>query len=97
MYIIAILQRNIRTMKTTIVIDDELLSRAMKAAKTKTKHETIEAGLQSNNTHGLTGITGRRQDNRGIQPLKEPPRCPSTDTCWQKRMGSGCQNRLSIA
>lgn len=33
-------------MKTTVVIDAELLSRAMKAAKTKAKRETIEAGLQ---------------------------------------------------
>lgn len=33
-------------MKTTVVIDDELLQRAMSAARTKTKRETIEAGLQ---------------------------------------------------
>ncbi len=33
-------------MKTTVVIDDALLQRAMKAARTKTKRETIEAGLR---------------------------------------------------
>lgn len=33
-------------MKTTVVIDDELLQKAMKAAQTKTKRETIEAGLR---------------------------------------------------
>ena len=33
-------------MKTTIVIDDELLQEAMKASNTKTKREAVEAGLR---------------------------------------------------
>jgi len=33
-------------MKTTVIIDDELLSQAMEAAGTKTKRETIETGLR---------------------------------------------------
>ena len=33
-------------MKTTVIIDDELLARAMKASKSKTKRATIEAGLR---------------------------------------------------
>ena len=33
-------------MKTTVVIDDELLEEAMKAAKAKTKKEAIETGLR---------------------------------------------------
>jgi Arc/MetJ family transcription regulator len=33
-------------MKTTIVINDELLEEAMKATKARTKKEAIEAGLR---------------------------------------------------
>ena len=33
-------------MKTTVIIDDKLLSQAMEAAGTKTKRETIEIGLR---------------------------------------------------
>lgn len=33
-------------MKTTVYIDDELLQKAMSAARTKTKKQTIEAGLR---------------------------------------------------
>ena len=32
--------------KTTVVIDDDLLGEAMKAAQVKTKREAIEAGLR---------------------------------------------------
>lgn len=33
-------------MKTTVVIDEELMRAAMKAARVKTKREAIELGLQ---------------------------------------------------
>ena len=33
-------------MRTNIVIDDELMCRAMKAAGARTKRETVEAGLK---------------------------------------------------
>jgi len=33
-------------MKTTVVINDELLNEAMKASRAKTKKEAIEAGLR---------------------------------------------------
>ena len=33
-------------MKTTVVIDEELLREAMEATGAKTKHEAIEAGLR---------------------------------------------------
>ena len=33
-------------MKTTVVIDDDLLDEAMRASGAKTKREAIEAGLQ---------------------------------------------------
>ena len=33
-------------MKTTVVIDDELLKEAMKVTRAKTKRETIEIGLR---------------------------------------------------
>lgn len=33
-------------MKTTVIIDDGLLARAMKISKMKTKRATIEAGLR---------------------------------------------------
>lgn len=33
-------------MRTNIVIDDELMRRAMKAAGARTKRETVEAGLK---------------------------------------------------
>ena len=33
-------------MKTTVIIDDNLLNQAMAAAGTKTKRETIETGLR---------------------------------------------------
>ena len=33
-------------MKTTVVIDEELLDRAMKAAEVRTKREAIEIGLR---------------------------------------------------
>jgi Arc/MetJ family transcription regulator len=33
-------------MKTTIVIDDELLKEAMKVTKSKTKKEAVETGLR---------------------------------------------------
>lgn len=33
-------------MKTTVVIDEDLLNQAMKAAGVKTKRETIEIGLK---------------------------------------------------
>lgn len=34
-------------MRTNIVIDDDLMARAMRAAGTKTKRETVEMGLAS--------------------------------------------------
>jgi Arc/MetJ family transcription regulator len=34
-------------MRTNIVIDDELLQTAMRAAGTKTKRETVESGLRA--------------------------------------------------
>lgn len=34
-------------MRTNIVIDDDLMTRAMRAAGTKTKRETVEMGLAS--------------------------------------------------
>lgn len=33
-------------MKTTVILDDDLLSQAMEAAATKTKRETIETALR---------------------------------------------------
>ena len=33
-------------MKTTVVIDDDLMSEAMKASKARTKREAIELGLR---------------------------------------------------
>lgn len=33
-------------MKTTVVIDDDLMSEAMKASKARTKREAIELGLK---------------------------------------------------
>jgi Arc/MetJ family transcription regulator len=34
-------------MRTNIEIDDKLMRQAMRSAKTKTKRETVEAGLRS--------------------------------------------------
>lgn len=36
-----------RTMRTNIEIDDKLMKRAMRSAKTRTKRETVEQGLRT--------------------------------------------------
>jgi len=46
-YIILILYTLVITMRTNIVIDDELMDEALKLSETKTKREVVELGLKA--------------------------------------------------
>jgi len=62
-------------MRTNIEIDDKLMKEAMRSAKTKTKKETVEAGLRMlvrlKRQEGIRGLRGKVKWEGNVDELRQ--------------------------